>query len=521
MKRVGTLLFTLSLILLAACPVSASDNHQKALISAVKTDSTTEFIQIYNLTDTSLVLDNWRLHYTEVSGSTSSYATCRLLDWAPLKSNLGLSGVINPAGTVSFKISMKDDTSAALRLVENNGSNDVVQDVVGWGSSGAPAYCAENSSAPIAGSLKYIARCTVDNIPQDTNDNGIDFSEVSYSQSQGIILPACPEGANDDQENPSTPPVHQGACEGLIISEIGANLNSSEQFVEVYNSKTGSMNLEGCKIMTNRSNTNAHVFSNEELASETYKTILIKDTPLTLTKTTSGTVYVLSSDNTEVDSRYYENLKENTSWSWFGGDGWKQTYQMTPGALNLFQEFVACPIGQERNLETGRCRNSESETTQASCPAGKFRNPATNRCKNIASAPSALKGCAADQFRNPETNRCKKIASASSTLTPCKPGQERNPETNRCRKIGADSKTPKPCQPGQERNPDTNRCRKIKAANSTLGAPAAINPISMNSRIVSLLIAMAAGYAAFEYKTDIKNWLNRLRNKRGDPRPPG
>ena len=197
------------------------------------------------------------------------------------------------------------------------------------------------------------------------------------------------------------------------------------------------------------------------------------------------------------------------SWSLFD-DGWKMTESSTPDAENVYV------ITSESNV-------TESTTPSLSpCPAGKFRNPATNRCKNIDSSSSALQPCASDQYRSPDTNRCRKLSSTSTALVACKLGQERNSETNRCRKIVSASSALKPCQPGYERNPDTNRCRKSSAKPSNaLTESAAINPISMSSRIVTLLIFLAIAYGLFEYRTDISNFISRLRDKRGSPRPPG
>ena len=197
------------------------------------------------------------------------------------------------------------------------------------------------------------------------------------------------------------------------------------------------------------------------------------------------------------------------SWSLFN-DGWKMTELQTPDAANVY-----VVTGSEGVL-------SSTNSSSTPCPAGKFRNPATNRCKNVSSATSSIQACASDQFRNPETNRCKKLASATSALAACKPGQERNSETNRCRKMTSALTSLKPCQPGYERNADTNRCRKASAKSSNaLTESAAINPVSMSSRIVSLLIILAVAYGLFEYRTDIGNFIARLRDKRGSPRPPG
>jgi hypothetical protein len=223
-------------------------------------------------------------------------------------------------------------------------------------------------------------------------------------------------------------------CAGLIITEIAANYDN--QFIEIMNSGASAVNLDGCQLRTNRNN-NAYVFDSEVLSAGAYRVVTITDSPLTLTKTTTGTVYIVASDGlTEVAAVSYANLKAGTTWALVDGE-WQQTYQATPGADNVWQAYPACQDGYERNLATGRCNKITEPDVLAPCPDG--------------------------QYRSAETNRCRKLETAS-TLTPCQVGYERNPETNRCRKIATDGDELKPCQAGYERNPETNRCRKIASS---------------------------------------------------------
>lgn len=222
-------------------------------------------------------------------------------------------------------------------------------------------------------------------------------------------------------------------CLGLKISEIGANY--SPQFIEVYNASSSKIDISGCQLQTNRSQTDSYIFPestglgpNERIAIST------GSTSLSLTKTTTGTVYVLSSDGSlEVDARSYENLDENTSYALVGGK-WLQTFLVTPGSENAYAEYPACEEGYIRNLESGRCNKITAKASLTPCLPTQYRSSDTNRCRNITSA-GTLTPCKAGQYRSPETNRCRSLTSASSSLKPCLPNQERNPETNRCRNI--------------------------------------------------------------------------------------
>lgn len=284
-------------------------------------------------------------------------------------------------------------------------------------------------------------------------------------------------------------------CSALRLSEIAANV--APQFIEVYNTSSEPMSLRGCQLQTNRSQDVSYMFGDTLLPAGEYAVVSIDDTDLTLTKTTSGTVYIVSSDGqSEVDARSYENLSENTSFALVDGM-WRQTFSLTPGGENTYQEYPPCKEGYARNVDTGRCNKIIQAVSAADCGPGKYRNEDTGRCRNVTAA-NTLTPCRADQYRNPETNRCRNIATATSTLTPCKPGQERNPATNRCRSTSTAASSLKPCAAGQERNPATNRCRKVVQGDAEAGFKVE-NVAAAGDRLVSWLALGGVGVAALSY----------------------
>ena len=279
------------------------------------------------------------------------------------------------------------------------------------------------------------------------------------------------------------PPVNY--CDGVKLSEIGANLD--EQFIEITNSNNQPVNLSGCQLMTNRSATKFFAFGEGMLDPGNFLVIKISATLLNLTKTTTGVVYLYSSDGElEIDSTTYADISKDASWSMINGE-WLQTYAVTPGSPNVFQEYPACQNGYYRNLETGRCNKIIVAAAPASCAAGYYRNESTNRCRKITTA---------------------------STLTPCKEGQERNPETNRCRKIANTATALKPCADGYERNSETNRCRKIV---STAAAQFAVEsgPSSNTSGHMLLaaigVLAATIGILLFQYRMEIGQFAREVK----------
>ena len=169
-----------------------------------------------------------------------------------------------------------------------------------------------------------------------------------------------------------------------------------------------------------------------------------RNSELKLTKnpTAVNVLELIDADGSKAaDLTYGSGQKKSTAYAWFGEntDGvsiWLQTYTITPGAENIYQQFKSCPTGKVINPSTGNCINFYEDEALPDCPAGKFRNPETNRCKSYEVLGNILAPCKDGYYRNPETNRCKKIGVATAAgLAPCKDGYERSPETNRCRKI--------------------------------------------------------------------------------------
>lgn len=285
-----------------------------------------------------------------------------------------------------------------------------------------------------------------------------------------------------DTPNVFAPAVPVNQCSGVIVNEIAANVATEDQYIELFNPSSVPMDLSGCIIQTNRSTTNQYVFSNEALEPGAFRTVYIKDTNLTLTKTTSGTVYILSSDGmSEADSVYYENLAENTSWAMVQGQ-WVQTYAITPMAENMWLQYPACESGYNRNLETGLCNK-------------------------ITVAGSLTTTCGDGKQLNPDTNRCRSIVATTSLLTPCAPNQERNPETNRCRTITASANDLKPCAANQERNPDTNRCRNTNNSATTADFPVQAAAQSSQATLgwwaFGGVGTLAVGYAGWEWRREM------------------
>ena len=241
--------------------------------------------------------------------------------------------------------------------------------------------------------------------------------------------------------------------------------------------------------------------------------VYVDETPLKLTKSTNGTVYLMASDGeTEAESVYYEDMSAETSWSRFA-DGWKQTFALTPEVVNVYEQYAPCAEGYARNLTTGRCNKVVEATSLTDCGEGRERNPATGRCRNIPTEKE-LAPCKEGQYRSEETNRCRSIALAASSLKPCADDQFRNPETNRCKKIASADELAD-CGEGRERNPATNRCRNVLASTMpTAGfAPEAVTQTASGMLgwwVAGGVSLIAVSYAVWQWRFEIGRLTKRV-----------
>lgn len=484
------------------------------VLTGTEASSAHELIELYNNSDSDADVTNWCILYY------SSSLTERSVCFVP-QAQIGYH-VIFPARSYVVLVSSSfasahpgfvyDGTLASNGLAESVGKV-VVQDTtknqidaVGWGSLAVPA-----EGATIYAALKKdvtLERKVIDAITyQDTDDNAADFvastvrtaylagalvDQLDYCTDIDGIQLVVPDGLYRDEATGSCdaePPAPVNLCGDIRLSEIAAN--TSEQFIELTNESDVPVSLAGCQLMTNRSKTAAYTFDDITVRPGDYIVIHINDTKLTLTKTTTGTVYLLSSDGkVEVDAETYANLAANTSWAKFG-EAWLQTYRQTPGETNVYEQYAPCPDGQYRSDETGRCRNIvvAIAATLTPCKEGQYRSEETNRCRSlVADVASALKPCADNQFRNPATNRCKAIASTDD-LQDCGEGRERNPETNRCRNVLAASIAPAsfPVEPVAD------------TTNAFVGWWA-----------FGGLLALGAGYGVWEWRREIATGIKRV-----------
>lgn len=436
------------------------------VISKIRTSPTAEkYVELYNPTSQSVNLLGWKLEYISNSGKLTTLKNFTADHIIRSGGFMVISGKDDEINSFEKNVTITQVLAkggGAVRLLRP-GDEASESDVIGWGTE---AKWREKQSTQA--SVNQLWRCFVGDSIVDSDDNLADISNEDVDGNGMLVQPGikanCP--VPNDQPEPDTPspndtqpPVIINKCEGLRLSEIAAN--SDEQFVELVNSSHTTLDISGCKLMTNR-NKKEYVFRDMELAAGELLAVKIHETSLTLTKIGRGAVYVMDSSNNEIDNFDYAPMTKSTSMIFRDGE-WLQTYSTTPGESNVFKEFPDCKDGYVRDSLTHRCHKIEIPKIPKVCPVGQYLNPETGRCKKIevAKAPAP---CKEGYYRSEETGRCRSItATVAKALKPCRDDEFRNPATGRCKKIAAASDILKECPEGFERNPATKRCRKIKS----------------------------------------------------------
>jgi hypothetical protein len=468
-----------------------------------------EFIELYNASDTSIDLADF---YLEYYNATNPSLTQQPVQKPLFQSLLGVGEQLILAkqplqipNSQQSPFSSLSDSGGRLKIVSSEG---IVIDEVAWANSSALAstegvypvivyqcnsstiLCSSNRSKSISRSLDLEGDYIVLNASWSLATPSPESSELmEYPVSDPV-----PISPPDPVIVPT--PLVVPTCEGIILSEILPNPAGSDtghEFIELYNPTNETISLKGCLLQTSA---NSVRYNLPDIAMEPGTYIVFNDavTGLTLPNSAGGTVWLLSPTEELSTTIYPSSMEDDASWSYMHGQ-WQISYTFTPGVANVILDVKSCPDGQVRSTITNRCQNT------------------------AVTAVATLTSCKVGQERNPETGRCRGVASTVSTLVACKAGQERNPETNRCRTASSNELTP--CPEGQERNPDTNRCRKVtNSASSTLAAVTDVPTASVSSHpkwwLAIAAVTVALGYAAFEWRRDVLQLIQRLKAKFGN-----
>ena len=478
---------------------SKTDNSDKSteenapiLISKISQDK--KYVEIYNPTNQNVNLAGWKIEYYTGSGAET---VGKIFKDEVILAN----GFLVLSNNKMLASAIKFDNN--LGLAQNDGSvvlsrsDGSVADIVGWGNN------SKSAGSPIKGGVKIVWRCFIDGNIIDSK-----FLSGKNLNNQEVEPYSRPNCKTPDSKSESSKELNK--CEGLKLNEIASNID--EQFIEIINSGEKTVITTGCKLTVGDSGVRENI-GDIELNPGEFLTIKIKNTNLKLPKT-KGKVYLLDEAGSKIDSAEYNNMPKGASWSLID-DEWMQTFMITENSENIFNEYLDCQNGYERNA-LGRCVKIVTPPAESPCPAGQYRHPETRRCRKI-EAEKTITPCKDGYYRSEETGRCRSIASAATkTLKPCPEGQFRNSATGRCKKIASTDDIAKECPEGFERNPQTKRCRKIKSANMpTVGSAAAevkqVAGATWGWWVFGGVSLLAVGYGVWQWRWEISQFVRKIR----------
>lgn len=482
---------------------------------------TGEAIELVNPTGSTITLDNYSLKYITKSGTSYD-----LINFVTGSQFIGEKVVLRyyktpeviAAYNADGNFSKIADATYERSLAMSGGtlqlwSGKEVLDEVCW-SGGDSCYKAFSSASPTT-----LVR----------DEKTLEFThrsdyELTFTEPGGLTLPEVI--AEDEVEK-----LIKSQCLDLEFSEVLTYYvdDYDEQFIEIYNPTDSEISLTGCSLKYKKKlydivNTNIATENsdNSKISPSGYYVYRTDDFRLTKNPTSENTLELIDvTSETVATLSIPHGQKSLTSYANFGVDTdnnetWKVTYNPTPGAENIYQEFRTCEDGKVINTVTGNCVKTTEEVSETkSCPAGKYLNPLTGRCKKVEEEKDD--SCPAGKYRNPLTGRCKKYE--TTTTKTCPKGKYLNPETNRCKKYETESSL-KECKEGYERNPETNRCRKIKTND---GADYALVPVTgteEKSSFIAIwaivaLAAAAVGYTIWTFRRPIIYKIRKILGKVG------
>lgn len=370
--------------------IAFAEAPQHIIINEIQTagsNANNEFVELYNPTDNSIVLDGFKLSKKTKNGTGSALlsnsTTTKFTGAIP---SHGYFLIVHPSynNQISADIvySSSNYISSDNTLLLYNPSGTLI-DKVGFGS----ATDFENAPALNPPSSQSIER---DNF-LDTDNNAADFFIVTSPSPQNSSVIETVEGtqedddpAQDDSEGndgeEDTSEKCATASADIKLNEIFPWPDSGDEFVEIKNIGQSCVDVSGWNIMDEA----GHKIPFPE------NSLVEPDDQLTLEgnlylNNDSDTVYLLPKDETSpdeaLDHRSYEKGPKDFSYS-FDGENWLWTSKFTPGVENEFDkeetagsgeadsssekvylsEILPNPKGDEKTREFIEIVNRESES---------------------------------------------------------------------------------------------------------------------------------------------------------------
>lgn len=366
MKRIGRYLRLLWVVpLVASATIFAQTPPTSPIVFVqLQTGSTTsasqEFIELANVSDAAVDVSNWRVEYFSAGSVDFSHPTRTVLLHGELPAAahylLASTGYLSDIANDTFTATLAK-AGGHVRLVQSSGGDnptDTVQDLLGWGTALHPAGAA--AAAPDDGQSLLRKTDPDSGTYVNTANNSNDFG-VGAPNPTGYIPLAPIDTPTDPNPPPATDPspditvpeqpavTEPQSLASPQITELLPNpappaTDSQDEYVELYNPNTSSLNLNGYKLQTGSNFTYSFSFGDEDIAAGAYRAFYVTQTKLTLANTASRARLLSPTGSVVSDTTAYENAGDGEAWMWDGAT-WQWTTTPTPSAANVLTQSAA------------------------------------------------------------------------------------------------------------------------------------------------------------------------------------
>ena len=395
MKKIS--LFMMALAVPVFIGVTRAESVEIVVISEIQTgtssDSSAEFVELYNPTAEQVDLNGWRLEYKSATSENNWLVKAELVNEIPAHGFylIATDGFSNADSAMSSGLAQ---AGGHVRLVDREGG---VLDLVGWGSANAPEG---NAAAAADGNIERLPGEYDQSGGNwyDTDNNAADFRARQEAEPQNSSMEA-------ETPNPGfTPPAAEPepiseyarlAITELLVDPVSPQTDAEDEFVELFNPGSESINLRGYRLETGSSFSYAYTFEDLNVGPGEYAAFDAALTGLTLSNS-GGLARLLSPDGQEVSrTPAYTDAEAGQSWAELPG-AWQWTASPTPGAANVYQPPATAAAPAVKKAAAKKTKAAKKKTAakrRSSSPRGGVRlasakTPAAPLSKGLQGQPA-------------------------------------------------------------------------------------------------------------------------------------
>ncbi len=365
-----------------------------------KSAASLEFIELYNSAAAAIDLTTIKLQYASAAGTTWSniIPTPAFAGWLAPDDHL-LLAVANYLPDTDYVIgSGLSGIAGHVRVVRfdpNDNTKPVnVLDTLGWGTTSVHPEVAPAPSVVFGHSLKRLVDGEGNYVDTDNNYNDFVDSDEPMPEHKMIDFTPPEDPIDPDLSDDSDDSSDLGTGTGSVDDDIGGDVeippaeeeqtpvvllplqltellpnpaspqtDSEDEFVEIYNPNSVSIDLKGWRLETGSKFSYRVYLDGRSIAPFSYLTIYSIDSNLTLSNS-EGAARLLDKDGMVVASALnYENAPAGQAWL-LVGDVWQWTTTPTAGLPNLLTAPVAeSPVAKA--VKTAKTSTAKPKTTTA------------------------------------------------------------------------------------------------------------------------------------------------------------